>query len=220
MNKDMIKRIYLILLISLISTAGILGQDSFTEYSETIEGSDIKFEMVPIKGGEFMMGSDEKDLFHKEDEAPKHKVKVDSFWMGKFEITWEQFELFLNKNEGIAENTGADAITRPSPPYEDPSFGMGKYGFPAASMTQYSALMFCKWLSTVTGNFYRLPTEAEWEYACRAGSDKAYSFGKDVEKLDEYGWYYDNSQYKYQKVGEKKPNDFGLYLGSVLQRFL
>ena len=207
----MMKRIYLVLLGILVSTADIFAQEKFTEYSEKIDGTDIAFEMVPVKGGEFTMGSDETDLFHEEDEAPKHKVKVDSFWMGKFEITWEQFELFLNENEGIAENTGADAITRPSPPYEDPSFGMGKYGYPAASMTQYSALMFCKWLSTVTGHFYRLPTEAEWEYACRAGSDEAYSFGKDVEKLDEYGWYYDNSEYKYHKVGEKKPNAFGLY---------
>ncbi|MGK7392979.1 MAG: formylglycine-generating enzyme family protein [Candidatus Cyclobacteriaceae bacterium M3_2C_046] len=177
-----------------------------------IPGSDIKLDMVLIPAGEYQMGSPADQPKHQEDEAPQHTVKIDSFWMGKFEITWDLFELFLNKDkELVTSNEMADAVARPSPPYEDPSFGMGKYGYPAASMTQYSALMFCKWISNLTGEFYRLPTEAEWEYACKAGTETAYSFGDDVEKLDEYAWYYENSNYAYHKVGEKKPNPWGLY---------
>lgn len=217
----MVRMIYKCLKISLVITLFTAGfanmadaQDveDFKAYEEKINGTDVSFEMIPVMGGTFDMGSDPDDLFHQEDEAPVHKVRIDSFYMGKFEVTWDLFDLFMDKNaEVITESSGVDAITRPSPPYEDPSFGMGKYGYPAASMTQYSALMFCKWLTEVTGRFYRLPTEAEWEYACRAGTATAYHFGDDVELLDEYGWYYDNSEYKYHKVGEKKPNDFGLY---------
>jgi formylglycine-generating enzyme required for sulfatase activity len=104
-----------------------------------------------------------------------------------------------------------DAVSGATTPYVEMSFGMGIEGYPAICMTQLAAVKFCEWLSAMTGHFYRLPTEAEWEYACRAGSTTSYSFGNTTENLGEYAWYASNSDDKYQLVGTKKPNAWGLY---------
>jgi formylglycine-generating enzyme required for sulfatase activity len=156
-------------------------------------------------------------------------VKIDPFWMGKCEVTWNEYELFMfpeeekkrriRRNSNPALHVLADAVARPTTPYVEMSFGMGKDGYPAISMTQHAANTYCKWLSAKIGQFYRLPTEAEWEYACRAGTTTAYSFGDDASKLGEYAWFAENSDYKYQKVGMKKPNPWGLYdmHGNVLE---
>ncbi|MCK0146446.1 formylglycine-generating enzyme family protein [Arenibacter sp. F26102] len=186
-------------------------------FTENIPVTDISFEMVLIPEGKFTMGSPEGQVNRKADEGPVKDVELDAFYMGKYELGWEVFELFFKQNKELFQTLDADrlnnidAITRPSPPYEDPSYGMGKVGYPAISMSTYSALVFCKWLSTVTGRFYRLPTEAEWEYAAKAGTNTAYSFGDDVTKLDEYAVYYKNSNNQYAKVGSKLPNPWGLY---------
>ncbi len=195
-------------------------EDNFEPYTETIPGTDISIDLVPIQGGKFLMGSPESSPNAQEGEGPQKEVSVDPFWMEKFEITWDVYDLFVYKelderaaqgNQANVDKAKVDAVARPTPPYLDMSFGMGRDGYPAICMTQYAAQMFCKWLTAKTGHFYRLPTEAEWEYACRAGTTTEYSFGDDVSQLGEYGWYYDNTMNGYEKVGTKKPNPWGLY---------
>lgn len=190
----------------------------FARYTEVIDGTQVSFDMVPIPAGEFTIGSPEDEANRDEDEGPRKLVKLNAFYMMETELTWDLYELFIDMDKSATLAYGsdeikvqADAVTRPSTPYLDPSFGMGKQNYPAISMTQYSALVFCKWLSQVTGRFYRLPTEAEWEYACRAGTSTAYYFGDDVEMLNDYGWFWDNSDDKYHEVAQKKPNPWGLY---------
>jgi len=190
-------------------------------YTEALVNSDIKFDLVPIRGGKFKMGSPPGEKGRKDDEGPQVEVVIDPFWMGKCEVTWEEYETWsfeLDRQIRKAKQLNstewdklADAIARPTKPYTDMTFDMGKTGRPAICMTHYSAQMYCKWLSAKTGRYYRLPTEAEWEYACRAGTTTAYSFGDDPEKLEEYAWFAENSDDRYQKVGQKKPNPWGLH---------
>jgi formylglycine-generating enzyme required for sulfatase activity len=179
-------------------------------YKTTIPGTDVSFETVPIPGGEFVMGTPESEPGHKKDESPQHKVKIEPFWMESREVTWDEYRLFMFAKDAD-KDSGVDAVSRPTRPYVEMSFGMGINGYPAISMTQHAANKYAEWLSRKTGQFYRLPTEAEWEYACRAGATTAYSFGDDASKLGEYAWYADNTDGKYQKVGTKKPNAWGLY---------
>jgi formylglycine-generating enzyme required for sulfatase activity len=205
------------------------AQSEMKAYTNTIAGTRVSFAMVPIPGGEFVMGSPDAEPGRKPDEGPQHKVKISPFWMGQCEVTWNEYELFMYPDEerrtrgtiptDAAGDKLADAVTHPSKPYVEMSFGMGKDGFPAISMTQHGANKYCQWLSAKTGQFYRLPTEAEWEYAARAGTTTAYFFGDDKSKLGEYGWFEQNSDFKYQKVGKKKPNPSGLYdiCGNVVE---
>ncbi|MBM3851049.1 MAG: hypothetical protein FJ396_12870 [Verrucomicrobia bacterium] len=211
-------------------------------YSDSISGSDVKFEMLPIPAGEFLMGSPAGEAKRKDDEGPQRTVKIEPFWMGKTEVTWNEYELFqfpslekgtnvptermdrelwlsmsellpANAKPGVNPYIGkeSDAVSRPTTPYVEMSFGMGKENFPAISMTHYAAVKYCKWLTAKTGHFYRLATEAEWEYACRAGTTTRYSFGDDDSKLGDHAWHFANSGEKYQQVGKKKPNPWGLH---------
>ena len=180
-------------------------------YQQKINGTKLAFDMQAIPAGEFLMGSKNGNA----DELPVHKVKLDAFWMSNLEVTWDIFEPFLYKDYEKSNSTNisaqVDAVTRPSKPYLDMTFGMGKQNHPALAMTQYNAIQFCKWLYARTGVFYRLPTEAEWEYACRAGSSNEFSFGDDEKILEEYAWFKSNSNKKTQEVGLKKPNAWGLH---------
>jgi formylglycine-generating enzyme required for sulfatase activity len=190
---------------------------SFIKYDQLIPGTNVKFSMTPIPAGTFLMGSPASDKMKEEDETPQRKVSITAFWIGTYEVSFDEFNLFFN-DPSVSQNIVTDAVTRPSSPYIDMTLGMGKEGgFPANSMQQYGALMYCKWLYKKTGIFYRLPTEAEWEYACRAGSTTAYPFGDNPARLGEYAWYDANSDNRYHKIGLKKPNAWGLYdmLGNV-----
>ncbi len=192
-------------------------------YTELIEHTDGKIEMVPIPGGKFQMGSPDGEKGRKADEGPQHEVEIAPFWMAKCEIPWDAYDPWASDLDilrrqalGFAE-TPRDKIaetfqiSQPTKPYTDMTFAMGKRGFPAICMTQHACRTYCKWLSAKTGRYYRLPTEAEWEYACRAGTSTAYSFGDDQAQLGDYAWYYDNSSEKYQRIGTKKPNPWGLH---------
>lgn len=203
------------------SLANAQTATEFKSYTQVIPGSDQTYAMVAIPGGKYVMGSPASEKGHKADEAPQHSVALEPFYMGKYEVTWDLYDLFAFTNmekematkypQTDANLAKTDATTRPSPPYVDMSFGMGRAGYPAINMTQYAAIKFCAWLYAKTGIFYRLPTEAEWEYACRANTTTPYSFGADVKKLGEYAVFNGNSGGGYKKVGTKKPNPFGLY---------
>jgi len=193
-------------------------------YDRTIPGTKVAISMTPIAGGQARMGSPENEPGRNDDEGPTCQVEVDPFWMGTYEITWVQYKEFMKlcnifdrfNDLGIrqiSEDNAVDAITAPSNLY-DPSFTFQSGEdpqLPAVSMSQYAAKQFTKWLSKVTGEFYRLPTEAEWEYACRAGTTTAYFFGDDPAKIDDYAWHTDNSDWEAQLVGQKLPNPWGLY---------
>lgn len=206
---------WLLFLSDLLHSQSPLNRD----YTQKITGSDLQIEMAAIPGGSFLMGSPEAEIGRKQDEGPQINVYIDAFWMSKYEITWDLFYLYLNRKidsveqegKGKEINTVVDAIAGATMPYVDMSLGMGTKGLPVVNITQLSASKFCEWLSAKTGHFYRLPTEAEWEYACRAGTTTAYHFGDDAASLDEYAWYYDNSDVTYHKGGLKKPNPWGLY---------
>jgi formylglycine-generating enzyme required for sulfatase activity len=213
----------LLVVVGIVGAAGLTGgatpQETkpFTAYVETVPGTKVSFEMVPISGGTYLRGSPETEEGRGEDEGPQHKVEVRPFWMGKLEVTWDEYDLFafsldLKKGaEAASAPPGVDAVTRPTPPYTDMTFGYGHDRYPAICMTHHAAMEYCRWLSQKTGKTYRLPTEAEWEYACRAGSTSAYSFGDDPSKLGDYAWFTDNSDGKPQPVGGKKPNAWGLH---------
>ncbi len=213
-----LRTLYLFMLIAISLSAA--SRQKHTSYKQALKGTTLGFEMMAIPGGQFQMGNPRGS----KDEQPAHTVQLDPFWMSKFEVTWDLFEPFLYKDfekttHGGAIPAGLDAVTRPTKPYLDMTFGMGKENYPALAMTQYNAIQFCKWLYTQTGIFYRLPTEAEWEYACKAGGNDDFYFGNDTNLLGEYAWFKGNSDKKTHPVGQKKPNAWGLYdmLGNVAE---
>jgi formylglycine-generating enzyme required for sulfatase activity len=190
-------------------------------YTETVtskRGERISFEMVGIPGGTFMMGSPRDEAGSEDDERPQHKVHVTPFYLCATETTLELFQAYYEETMDAAKsdvsaggNRGnVDAITGPTPVYGDLTMGYGKT-HPAMGTTWHNATIFCEWLSRKTGRKYRLPTEAEWEYACRAGKADVFCCGDDPGRLAEFAWYKSNSDGETHEVGKKKPNAWGLY---------
>jgi len=193
-------------------------------YTARIPGTDITYTMTPIPGGVYLMGSPDDELHHQDDEGPQVKIEVAPFWMGSCEVTWAEYKTYMaltdhfrefayRKIRPITKENAADAVTSPSIIYDRSiNFESGDNPKqPAVSMSQFSAKQYTKWLSLTNRRFYRLPTEAEWEYAARAGTTTAYSFGDDADKLDDFAWHVGNSNGRTQPVGKKKPNAWGLY---------
>lgn len=208
------------ILISVISVVFVTAQEKPKDYIQHLPGSEVTIEMVGIPSGEFLFGSPASEQDRGTDEGPQNSQQIEAFWMAKHETTWQLYYLFLNReidsimDANVASDVAldVDAISGATIPYVDMSLGMGtSAGLPVVNITQLAASKFCKWLSAKTGHFYRLPTEAEWEYACRAGSQTSYSFGDDLSNLEEYAWFYENSDDTYKEVGLKKPNAYGLY---------
>ena len=179
-------------------------------YVEKIPGTEVSFTLQPIPAGTFTNGSPTTEKGRSPDEGPQAKVALPAFWIGQREVTWNEYEVFMfaTDSAGNAPKTESDAVSHPTKPYVEMSFGMGREGFPAISMTHHAASKYCQWLSAKTGRFYRLPTEAEWEYAARAGTTTAYCYGDDPAQLTTYAVF--NAD-KYALVASKKPNAWGLF---------
>ncbi len=205
----------------LIQSTG--AQASFESYTEAIPAANAALRMIAIPGGKFTMGSPNDEPYRRAEEGPRHEVEISPFWMAEVEIPWELYTAFMENGRPRAKDGTLledrpddelwDAVTQPTAPYTAMNLGMGhgyEHGLPAIAMSHHAANKFCEWLSAQTGHYYRLPTEAEWEYACRAGNTGAYAYGNSEDQLDAYGWYWDNSNDRYQKVGVKKANAFGL----------
>jgi sulfatase modifying factor 1 len=200
------------------------AQGYMVPYTITIPGTQISFDLEPIPGGKFMIGSPASESGRSDQEGPQFEVVVEPFWMARHEVTWAEYKAYmslyttfkgfeLRKMRPVTAENQAAAITAPTELY-DPSFTfeLGENPRqPAVTMTQYAAKQYTKWLSGLTDQFFRLPSEAEWEYACRAGSQTAFHFGDDSAKLGEYAWYFDNADEKPHVVGGKKPNAWGLF---------
>lgn len=219
----------------------------FANFTETVPGSTASIRMVAIPGGEFLMGSPDNEPLREEDEGPQKRVKVSPFFMGEYEVTWDQFWAFYSEtmSEGrtppskiYANNTreDIDAVSGPTPPFGAPDQGWGMGDRPAITMTHYSAETFCQWLTLKTGKKYRLPTEAEWEYAARGGTSTPYFFEGNPKKFSNEGFmkgifkpdttgingftiYANNSSNRSQEPAKVKANPFGLknMLGNVME---
>lgn len=219
--------------------------DGFNDFTEYIPGSAVSFEMLAIPGGTFMMGSPDGEPFREDDEGPVKEVSISPFFMAKIEVTWDEYMAFFKQTGAQGKTTDTylntpqgevDAISGPTPPYGAPDQGWGKGKMPAMSMTHHAAETYCKWLTEITGKSYRLPTEAEWEYAARGGSTTPYFFdgdprryvekgirnkifGVDTSGINSYIIYNENSGLRSASPDAVLENPYGLVnmLGNVLE---
>lgn len=206
----------------------------FENFTEAIPGTNVSFKLIALPGGSFSMGSPEREPLRKPDEGPVHKVTLSPFWIGEIEVSWDEYMAFFRatSSQGRTEdqtikNKKVDAISGATPPWGAPDQGWGKGKRPAITMSWHAANVYCKWLSKVTGKKYRLPTEAEWEYACRGGRETPYFFDGDPKKFTSEGLlkrifkpdtsyiasrvvYKVNSYAKTKEPSDVRPNPFGL----------
>ncbi|MBL9133060.1 MAG: SUMF1/EgtB/PvdO family nonheme iron enzyme, partial [Verrucomicrobiaceae bacterium] len=217
-NMELVKKIHAFI----VQTSKEKAEADMKPYETKVPKTGAPYSMVVIKSGEFMMGSPDSEKNRADDEGPLTKKTIKPFWMGKYEITWDEYEPFqltnIGRNKDGSRQVWAptdkpeDLISQPTPPYQPMDFGMGRDKYPAICMTHHAANKYCQWLSAQTGHFYRLPTEAEWEYAARAGTKTAYFFGDDAKDLKDYAWFFENApNFQYAKIGLKKPNPWGLH---------
>jgi sulfatase modifying factor 1 len=218
--------------------------EGFNDFTERIPGTRVKFEMMAIPGGIFTMGSPGNEAFRSPDEGPRREVSVNSFFMGKYEVSWDEYLTFFKETSSQGKTADAylnvservDAISGPTPPWGAPDQGWGKESSPAITMTHHAAEVYCRWLSDVTGKHYRLPTEAEWEYAARGGTEGPYFFegdprqysneglwhrifGADTSRIASYAIYLENNPGRTVRPGSVHANPFGLVnmLGNVAE---
>ena len=208
--------------------------ENFENFKEMIPATNVSFDMVAIPGGKFKMGSNESEQFRDPDEGPLRDVVLSDFWIAKTEVTWDEYLAFFRatgsqgRTEGqTVSNKNVDAISGATPPWGAPDQGWGKGSRPAITMSWHAANVYCQWLSKVTGKKYRLPTEAEWEYACRGGTETPYFFegnpkdfsssgflkkifGPDTSVIASRVVYNLNSASKTQEPALIKENPFGL----------
>lgn len=176
-------------------TAVVTAHDDFTE---TIPNTTVSFNMKAIPGGSFKIGSPESEQLRDSDEGPQKEVQISPFFMAEIEVTWNEFLAFYDATaaEGRSTDTeggrtmeDVDAISGPTPPYGQPDQNWGMGTRPAITMSHHAAETYCKWLSQVTGKTYRLPTEAEWEYAARGGTETPYFFEGEPKDFESRGFF-------------------------------
>ncbi|MBL8762022.1 MAG: formylglycine-generating enzyme family protein [Phycisphaerae bacterium] len=176
-------------------------------YTETISGTVLTIDMVPIPPGSITMADPA-------DPTKTAAKEIGALYVSTVEISWDHYNAFLfglDKPEGAVGTTAADAVTKPTKPYVAADRGFGTTGYPVISVSYRGAESFAAWLAAKTGKKYRLPTEAEWEYACRAGASTKYPSGDDAASLDSISWFADNAEAKTHLLGTKEPNTWGLY---------
>lgn len=187
----------------LLSLCHVCIAQNFSTYEQIIPGTGVNFKMMPVAGGQFTMGSPTSETGREPDEAQK-AVTISSFWMAATEVTFAEWDAYF-KDSSLPQSKNIDGVTRATPQYIDLTWGMGRdIRHPSNSMSQLAAMMYCKWLYARTGIFYRLPTETEWEYACKKGLTQQTT-------PDLVGWYRQNSGGKFHAVAGKKPNALGIY---------
>ncbi len=190
-------------------------------YDHQIPGTDVSFKMIPVPAGVFTMGTAEGDG---QEVRKSASIAVKPFWIGQHEVSWAEYlgYMEMDANFKLLQRNGirkvenredVDAVTAPSALYEpDITYEAGEDpDQPAASMTQFAAKQYTKWLSLLTGTIYRLPYEAEWEYACRAGTTTKFYFGDDDSKLEDHAWFADNSDEERHASGRLEPNPWGVF---------